>query len=61
LIVGTVDTYKYGDLSERAASFAWLEKVLVSVHELKRQSYVFPWIAAEFQISLRYLNGEDVI
>jgi hypothetical protein len=61
IIIGTMDAYAGGTLSQRAAALAFVEQVLANVEEMSRQVIGFPWIAAEFLTSLRYINREKII
>jgi len=61
VVIGTVDAFKNGSLGEKAAALSKIERMLDNIHEHERDALQKPWVSAEFLISLRYLNGENLI
>jgi hypothetical protein len=61
IIIGTVDAFKNGTATEKVRAITAVSQILQNMHEFQRDALQFPWVGAEFLISLRYLRGESVV
>jgi len=61
VIIATKDAFESGTISERTRGVEWLREIIKNENELERQALKQPWVAAEYLISFRYLQGEKVI
>ncbi|HEX7958448.1 MAG TPA: hypothetical protein VF493_00930 [Terriglobales bacterium] len=61
LVIGTIDAYHEGTLSQRAQA----ARLLHQIGDKRRQIFIdakaMPWLAAELLIGVRYLDGENLI
>ena len=61
LIIGTVDAYSQGSLSQRAQAARLFHEIPEKREAIVTEVRDMPWLAAEILIALRYLEGEHVI
>ena len=57
LIVGTVDAYQYGSISEKVAATKWIENSILQEGVRKMERDPLPWKRAELLVALRYLES----
>jgi hypothetical protein len=61
LIIGTADAYGRGSLSQRAQACRLFHQIPEKRQAIATELRDMPWLASEILISLRHLQGDDVI
>jgi hypothetical protein len=61
LIIGTVDAYGRGNLSQRAKASRLFHEIPAKRDVICTEEKDMPWLAAETSIALRHLQGDNII